>query len=265
METVFDRDTALERTGPDSFSGHVHKRWWIVRGPNGGYLAAMLLRALMDRVDDDVRTPRSLTIHYTRPPAEDAVAVETSVEREGRSVSTLTARMTQDGRLIALALASFSVPWTGTEFDETVMPDVPAPEELEPNPDRPEMPFVTNFDFRWALGRTPLGQGGKAESGAWMRLREPRVADHALAAQFMDAWIPAVFSKVVAPSGVPTIDLTMHFRSQLPLEGARPDDWYLGVFRTTLARQGFIEEDGELWSRDGRLLVQSRQLALIMG
>jgi hypothetical protein len=36
------------------------------------------------------------------------------------------------------------------------------------------------------------------------------------------------------------------------------------VFRSRLAHDGFFEEDGELWSRDGALLAHSRQLALLI-
>ena len=63
--------------------------------------------------------------------------------------------------------------------------------------------------------------------------------------------------------GVPTIDLTIHFRAPVPLDGAAPDDWLLAVFHSHVARHGFVEEDGEIWSRSGRLLAQSRQLAII--
>jgi hypothetical protein len=37
----------------------------------------------------------------------------------------------------------------------------------------------------------------------------------------------------------------------------------LARFVSRAAGGGFFEEDGELWSRDGVLLVQSRQLALL--
>jgi hypothetical protein len=60
------------------------------------------------------------------------------------------------------------------------------------------------------------------------------------------------------------VDLTIHFRSALPVEDARPDDFYLGVYDSKLARDGFFEETGEIWSAEGELLVQSRQLALIL-
>jgi len=47
--------------------------------------------------------------------------------------------------------------------------------------------------------------------------------------------------------------------AQLPL----PGDWVLARFASRLSRDGFIEEDGEIWSRDGWLIAQSRQLALL--
>jgi acyl-CoA thioesterase len=59
------------------------------------------------------------------------------------------------------------------------------------------------------------------------------------------------------------VDLTIHFRAELPLVRAAPEDWCLAVFRSRLAVGGFVEEDGEVWSRDGVLLAQSRQLAAI--
>jgi len=39
----------------------------------------------------------------------------------------------------------------------------------------------------------------------------------------------------------------------------------LAVFRTRLAQDGLRDEEGELWSGDGRLLVQSRQLSMLLG
>jgi hypothetical protein len=36
------------------------------------------------------------------------------------------------------------------------------------------------------------------------------------------------------------------------------------AFRTRTAREGFLEEDGEIWSADGTLLAQSRQLAIFL-
>jgi acyl-coenzyme A thioesterase PaaI-like protein len=130
MDTVFDRDTAIKRiesvadgsapsgngAGPAAaearFAADIAPGWRAGRGPHGGYLAAILLRALTAAVDDSERTPRSLTIHYAASPEAGPVEIRTTVERTGRSLSTLSARMEQAGRVTALALAAFSVPWT---------------------------------------------------------------------------------------------------------------------------------------------------------
>ena len=94
-----------------------------------------------------------------------------------------------------------------------------------------------------------------------------RVNDALAVAAFADAFPPALFSAVDnedLAGGIPTIDLTIHFRTSLPLAGATPGDFVLAVFRSQLARDGFVEENGEIWSRDGTLLAQSRQLALVI-
>jgi acyl-CoA thioesterase len=146
------------------------------------------------------------------------------------------------------------------------MPEVPPPDELEAVPDREDFRFGHHFDFRPALGPPRGERSDKAEHGVWMRLRESQAADYPFVTQLCDAWAPAVFARLGeggGGAGVPTVEMTYHYRELLPQDGLRADDWYLGVFRTSLARGGFIEEDGWLWSRKGMLVAQSRQLAIL--
>ncbi len=72
-------------------------------GPNGGYLAAIVLRAMVAEVGEGEREPRSLTLHYLRPPADGPVHIAVTVERAGRSLSSVTARLEQDGRVCIIA------------------------------------------------------------------------------------------------------------------------------------------------------------------
>jgi acyl-CoA thioesterase len=88
--------------------------------------------------------------------------------------------------------------------------------------------------------------------------------DALVAAALADAWFPPIYSRATEPVATPTIDLTVHFRRALPLPGAEPQAWTLGVFRSRVAQEGFAEVDGELWSEDGVLLAQSRQLSLCL-
>src|ERR1035438_3662024 len=90
---TFDSDTAvaLERESESErlFAAEVSPDWRAGRGPHGGYLAAMMLRALIETVADPARAPRSLTIHYARAPEPGPVSIHTVIERGGRSLSTL--------------------------------------------------------------------------------------------------------------------------------------------------------------------------------
>lgn len=264
----FDRDTALRPTGPASFAGAISRNWWVLRGPNGGYLAAMILKALAQTVGDPARAPRSLTIHYLLPPTEGPIQIETMVERAGRALSTLSARVLQNQRPVALALAAFSPAWPGPELVDARRPEVIPPEQA-PTRDRtslslPAPPFISHYDVRWALGDLPFSGGTRSVSGGWMRLAEPRLADAPLVAAFTDAWVPVIYPRLTGPIGTATIDLTIHFRRPLPLPEAQPDDYYLVLFHSQRTQDGFYDENGEIWTRDGELIAQARQLALIL-
>ena len=70
----------------------------------------------------------------------------------------------------------------------------------------------------------------------------------------------AAWSRLRDVPRTPTIDLTLHFREALP----STSEPVLAVFRTRLAQDGLMDEEGELRSQDGRLLVQSRQPAMLV-
>ena len=268
MATRFERDTAVTRRDDDTFVGRVDPAWFVHRGPNGGYLAAILLGALTERVADPRRAPRSLTVHFASPPDEGEITVTTTIERTGRSLTSCSARASQADRLVAIAVAAFSSPRPGPEFCDLVPPDVPEPEQLTARRPPPEAPPIAfRWDTRWAIGRFPVPgtpPDREAVAGGWIRLEEPQPLDAPAIAAVTDGWVPPVFGRTNEPLVVPTIDLTVHFRSALPHPGMPVDGFVLAVFRTSVAADGFLDEDGEVWAPDGTLLAQSRQLAAIL-
>src|SRR5262245_19362594 len=84
VSSRFDTDTALSPLGNGKYAGRIDRGWWIMVGPNGGYVAAILLRALLLEIADAARAPRSLTIHYLRPPVEGPIEVHVTLDRVGR-------------------------------------------------------------------------------------------------------------------------------------------------------------------------------------
>lgn len=109
----FSALTAVTRDDTDRFSLDIDPSSFIARGPNGGYIAAVLLRALGARVADldgaSARSARSLTVHYPAAPSAGPAVVTTEVIRAGRSLVTGAARLTQgqaDGRCARGVLAA---------------------------------------------------------------------------------------------------------------------------------------------------------------
>ncbi len=271
----FERDTAValreERGIERMFDAAVADGWVAGRGPHGGYMAAMILRGLRASVPDPARSPRSLTIHYARAPGPGPVTLFTRLEREGRSLSTLSARLEQDSRLIALATSAFSAPWPGPELSDVKMPEVAPPRpDLQPGSARAfgAPPFTEHLLMDPRLSEEKTAEGRRPmQFAAWVGLAEQRPLDALALAFFSDALIPAPFPALEQVAPAPTIDLTIHFRTALPRPApAEPDTrelCFVEVKASTI-HEGFFDEDSMIWAPDGTLLAQSRQLALLM-
>jgi len=263
--TAFDQATAVTALGGGAYTAVSDPDWEAPNGPNGGYLAAIVLRAMAADLGDASRPARSITLHYLRPPRAGEIRIDVVVERSGRRLSNLTARVAQGDRLCVIATAAFAGAFgPAPAHFAAPMPAVPPARDVEPYPAHEGLPPIARrFVLRGAIGAPPFSGADEALTGGWMSLHEPQPLDAALLALYADGWLPAAFTALTAPAFAPTIDLTIHFRDPAAAAAVPPEEPVLGIFRSRFEADGIIEEDGELWSPDGVLLAHSRQLALL--
>lgn len=89
----FDRDTAVSRRAPGVYDAHLSAGWTIIQAVNGGYLLALMGRALGDALPHP--DPMSVTAHYLTASVPGPAVIRTEVVRTGRTMSTGTARLLQ--------------------------------------------------------------------------------------------------------------------------------------------------------------------------
>jgi acyl-CoA thioesterase len=98
---------------------------------------------------------------------------------------------------------------------------------------------------------------GQPRMRGWFRLRDDEPIDTVALLCAADAFPPTVFNTDLPVAWTPTVELTTHVRAR-PVAG-----WLRCRFVTHFVSGGFLEEDGEIWDGSGRLVAQSRQLALV--
>ena len=267
MTSHFDRATALtplSSGAPGRFGGSVSEDFWVQSGPNGGYLAAIALRGAAALVPEPERAPRSLHARYLAAPKAGAFELNAEVIRKGRSLTSVAVRMTQDGREFLHASAAFSDAFSTLSFQDCEMPGVRPLAECQPVEKR--IALNQRFDMLHAIGGQER-QSARAVTGGYIRFADPRPIDALALAALWDCWPPAVFARAFEQrfrGAVPTVEASVLFRRRVPLPAATPADYVLLKVESTMAEEGLVEESGEIWTTDGLLLAQSRQLALLM-
>ncbi|MCZ6501679.1 MAG: thioesterase family protein [Gammaproteobacteria bacterium] len=267
-ETQFDKDIALTPISDNHYQVDISDTWNVTIGPNGGYVAAIILNGMKAQLGD-VQT-RSVTLHYLSASVPGPAVLHVNVEKKGRSLSTCTARLLQGERTIAISMATFASAREFYSFRDFDMPVVPSPDDIAPtlrmNPNLVgHVPFRDHFDQRLAIGPIPPATADEGRVGGWTRFVNHREYDDLAIVAISDSWFPGLNVKdTPVPMHAPTVDHSVHFLTSVPLDSIKIDDFLLVEFTTHVAQEGYLLENGKIWSTDGDLIAQSRQLAIML-
>jgi hypothetical protein len=272
-DSEFDRDTAVvARPGePGTYDAELSAGWTIIRAVNGGYLLAMVGRALRATLPHP--DPITITAHYLTASEPGPAVIRTETVRAGRTMSTGQASLYQrdeEGREVERIRVVAAYGDLGALPDDVrttakppVMPSyddcvssADAPDDV-PGPVVGSTAILDRLDLRldpatagWAIG-APSGAG---DMRGWLGLADGRDHDAMSMLLAVDALPPTAFDLGLA-GWVPTLELTVHLR-------CRPAPGPVRVSLTTRnLAGGLLEEDAEVWDSAGRLVAQSRQLA----
>lgn len=249
---------------------------WEIWGPNGGYVAAVALRAA--GAHSGMARPASLQCHYLGVGAFDEVQIETVSLRAAKRAESVRVSITQQGKPIAEALVwCVADGLEGMVHDATERPDVPAPtelkgiHELEPSSGNGGFSFGRNFEQR-PVAWMPWEQWAAREDlepsvEQWMRYRpqptftDDPFVDAARSVILIDTYQWPAATRAYRPGELgyqaPSLDLSVSFHELDP-----SSEWLLVRATAPVARDGLVGGRAEVWSESGRLLASGGQQML---
>lgn len=253
----FERDT--RPVGADGrYAVHLSSDW-AVWGPNGGYVAAIALRAMA--MHGALPRPAAFHCQFLKAGRFDAAQVIVERTRAGKRSEALRARLVQDGEdLLIASLWLAENGMDGLAHDVARPPDVPRPAAL-----KNYAQLFENYDEWHPYWRSVEGRPSVTTQEAappvwrtWMRLNDPPERFNAmLAAARIALWMDlGPWSAAVAPHPwprkylAPNLDLHVQFHRL-----AEDADWLLVEAEAPLAREGLIGSTLRLWNEAGDLVA----------
>ncbi len=263
-EHPFDVDTAVQQVAEHRYRADVSDRWGLLAGhANGGYALGVAASALA--ASSDYPDPISVTAHFLRRVVPGPAELDVEPVRVGRRLWVGQTSLVQDGKEKLRVVANFAdlAATTGRTEIRASAPALPPPEDcvaLSGSDAPASLTLAQRLDYRysrlpgWRSGRP----GGSLVEEFWMRFApEPveRDADTLALCSLVDMGTPPVLD--IGELNSTTIELTVHVRA-VPAPG-----WLACRASTRFVIAGYHEEDFEIWDSSGRLVAQSRQLALL--
>jgi hypothetical protein len=252
---------ALTALGDGVYRRQADRTWWGHGSLFGGYTLALAVEAMALEAGPD-RHLRAATMHFLRPFLDGDVRVAVTTERAGRTVTSLSARLTSDDRLCGLVLATYAVERDASPFEGAPAPAV-APVREGEQPSDPAAGIPTQGHFRFWPRFESGHDGDVAVTGGWVRPSEPEPWTAGMLLAIGDLWLPAIYGHLVRASVAMSSDFTGHVRVSSPEDVLDPGAPVLARLRTRRSAHGFVDEDTDIWSPSGELVASTRQLRFI--
>lgn len=231
----------------------------------GGYTLALALRAAAATVAEHLR-PHSLHAYFLDPGvAGQPLTIDVQRLRDGRSVAFREVTVGQNGGIPLVVTASFHVGEEGPDWQETLDPAPPGPDELVPDPSM--LGSIDPIEIRPVAGprdQLPADVLPRLHP-YWARPRRTLPDDpvlHACALAFVSDYMVVSSAQVLqdpapADSVVVTLDHAVWFHRP-----AVYDDWLLYSAEPASVSAGRGLGRGSVRTRDGLLLASFAQEAL---
>jgi acyl-CoA thioesterase len=260
-------DDATQVTAGDSrWQGKTSADYWAFVGPFGGVTAATILRALIDH-PQRAGDPLSLTVNFCAPIAEGAFDLDVRLVKANRSSQHWCVELTQDGGEVAtLATGVFAERRPSWSHQPVERPQATPFEQIQPFP-KIKPTWANQYDFRFAEGYPDFGGAKKdfppasAYSKLWIADRMPRKIDALSLMSMSDAFFGRVFHvrRELIPFG--TVSITTYFHADADDLAAEDITRLLAVADAKIFHKSYGDQNGELWSPNGRLLATTTQIA----
>jgi acyl-coenzyme A thioesterase PaaI-like protein len=250
------------------FRAELNEHWTIGPKVHGGAMLALCANAARTAHGghpDAALQPVAVSGSFLGAPNPGPMRLVASLRKRGRRVSVVDVELSQGDRTAVHAVVTLSQPEHHVPPLLSVNPVVPLmpaepPPEVEPigpgHPMEDVVHLARGCDIRTAL-RTlgPRADGGPPAIQMWVRPKDA-APDVLFALLCGDISAPVTFA-VDRRGWAPTVQLTAYLR-------AVPADGWLRVICTTVQiGQDWFDEDHTVVDCEGRIVVQTRQLAMV--
>ncbi|GFM18487.1 MULTISPECIES: thioesterase family protein [Mycobacteriaceae] len=265
--TLFTDAMALTSAGDGAYDGVLNEHWTIGPKVHGGAMLALCANAARTEYGGqaDGVEPIAVSGNFLWAPDPGEMRVTTTVRKRGRRIGLIDVELTQDGRTAVRAAITMGVPEHHVPpllSDNPVVPLMTPepPPGLEPIGPGHRMADIVHLahgcDIRPSLTTFERrSDGGPPLIEYWVKPKGT-APDVLFALLCGDVSAPVTFG-VNRFGWAPTVQLTAYLR-------ATPADGWLRVLcTTTQIGQDWFDEDHIVVDCEGRIIVQTRQLALV--